>query len=338
MATDGQDGIVLENSNHRLECDRETARLLSFRAKTAPQQEFAVLNEQVPVFVIQSLTTNREFRQIASTDAKEAIVKSKDGALEATFSGLGGMDLSAVIGVRIEPGSPSSFWSISVRNGANLLITDVQFPFVIVRYQLGGKLGSEALLRPLATGRFSQAPKPQELEPDSPHAWQFRPENTDTAHYPGLTFAQFLAYYNDRAGLYIACHDNSGGIKFIKPVHHSAGGIRLGFAHVADWPASGEWDLGYDVVLQAFEGDWYEAASLYREWSLKQPWAAAPLHKRTDVPDWLLDSPPPISSSASKVSSMPVPQHLIWPFCLIQRSCRSSREFPGASIRLSSQW
>lgn len=288
------DAIVIENSNHKLQFDRETARLLSFRAKGVAAQEFVASNSQVPVFVIQHLTADREFRQIASTDARKVSVESTDQTVTATFTGLGNLDLAATVRVRVSAGDPASFWSISVRNGANLLITDVQFPFVIVPYQMAGQPGSEALLRPLATGRFWQAPKPQDLEPDSPHAWQFRPENTDTSHYPGLTFAQFLAYYNDQAGLYIACHDSSGAIKLIKPVHSSAGGIRLGFAHVGDWPVSGERELGYDVVLQAFHGDWYEAASLYREWSLKQPWAAAPLHKRKDVPDWLLDSPPHI--------------------------------------------
>lgn len=292
--TSGPDGIVLENFNHRLQFDRETARLLSFRAQEAPAQEFVVSNPEVPVFAIQHLTPDRELRQIASTEAKEVRVDFTRETLTAAFSGLGNMDLEATVRVRVAEGDPASYWSISVRNGANLRITDVQFPFVIAPYQLGGRPESEALLRPLATGRFWQAPKPQDLEPDSPHAWQFRPENTDTAHYPGLTFAQFLAYYNDRAGLYIACNDSSGGIKLIKPVHSSAGGLRLGFAHVGDWPVSGERELGYDVVLQAFQGDWYEAASLYRDWSLKQPWAATPLHQRKDVPAWLLDSPPHI--------------------------------------------
>lgn len=288
------DAIVIENANHKLAFDRETARLLSFRAKDASAQEFVVTNDRVPVFVIQYLTDGHEFRQIASTDAREAHVESGQGTLTAIFTGLGNMDLAATVRVRVAESDSASRWSISIRNGAKLSITDVQFPFVIVPYQLGGQADSEALLRPLATGRFFQPPKPQDLEPDSPHAWQFRPENTDTSHYPGLTFAQFLAYYNDRAGFYIACHDSSGGIKLIKPVHSAHGGIRLGFAHVGDWPAGGERDLGYDVVMQAFQGDWYEAANLYRDWSLKQPWAAAPLHKRKDVPEWLLDSPPHI--------------------------------------------
>jgi hypothetical protein len=293
-ASGGENGFLLENSNHKLAFDDKTARLLSLRSTLAPEQEFAVSSRELPVFVIQYLTHEKQFHQIASTEAREVKVQTVDKTLTADFTGLGGLDLAATVTVRTKENDPASYWSISIRNHVNLAITDVQFPFVVAPYSLGGKPGSESLLQPLMTGRFWQAPRPEELEPDSPHAWQFRPENTDTSQYPGLTFAQFLTYYNDRAGIYMACHDNSGGIKLIKPVHNRAEGIRLGFAHVGDWPTNGERDLGYDVVLRTFKGDWYEAAALYREWSLQQPFAAAPLHKRKDVPDWLLDSPPHI--------------------------------------------
>ncbi len=294
IAADDSNRIVLENSNHKLEFDSKSARLISFRARITPTQEFAVASEQIPVFVIQYLTRGQEFRQIGSGEASQIHVESDGKTLTAVFSGLGGLDLAATVTVRIADGDPLSYWSIAVRNHADLSITDVQFPMVVVPYDLGGKPGSEALLQPLATGRYWNAPKPQDLEPDTPHAWQFRPENGDTGHYPGLTFAQFLAFYNDHAGIYISCQDDSGSIKLIKPVHSRSGGIRLGFSHVGDWPAAGERELGYNVVLRAFKGDWYEAANLYRDWSLKQRWAAAPLHKRQDVPDWLLDSPPHI--------------------------------------------
>ena len=291
---DERPGILLENSNHKLEFDGKDGRLLSLRPSDALEQEFAVASISVPVFVIQYLTEGREFRQIASADAKQVDIRSTEKALTAAFSGLGGFDLGATVTVRMADQDPLSYWSISIRNHAGVAITDVQFPFVVSPYHLGGAPGTEALLQPLTTGRFVQAPGPQDLEPDSPHAWQFRPENFDTHHYPGLTFAQFLAYYNNRAGLYISCQDDSGSIKLIKPVHSRAGGLRLGFSHVGDWPADGERDLGYNVVLQTFKGDWYDAAGIYRDWSLKQRWATAPLHKRTDVPDWLLDSPPHI--------------------------------------------
>ena len=131
------------------------------------------------------------------------------------------------------------------------------------------------------------------MEPDSPHAWQFRPENGDANHYPGLIHAQFLAYYNDRAGIYLASLDAEGRVKLIKPVHHEPG-LRLGMAHWGDWPQNGERQLEYDAVITGFTGDWYAAAEIYREWSLQQQWAEKPLYERGDVPEWLLDSPPHI--------------------------------------------
>jgi hypothetical protein len=293
-AASAEDVFTLENSNHKLEFDRKTAQLLSLRSKGAPQQEFVISNPGIPVFVIQHLTEAREFRQISSLDAKSVDVQVENRTLCAQFSDLGGMNLSATVKVTMGDDGPQSRWSISIANHAGIAITDLQFPFVIASYHLGGVRGTETILQPLTTGRLVQAPVPENLEPDSPHAWQFRPENFDTHHYPGLVFAQFLSYYNDRAGLYIACEDATGGIKLIKPLHSRAGGIRLGFSHVGDWPSEGQRDLGYDVVMQTFEGDWYDAATIYRDWSRQQHWAATPLHKRTDIPDWLLDSPPHI--------------------------------------------
>src|ERR1019366_4364875 len=53
QATDNENRIVIENSNHKLEFDRKSARLLSFRSTSATDQEFAVSTDSLPVFVIQ---------------------------------------------------------------------------------------------------------------------------------------------------------------------------------------------------------------------------------------------------------------------------------------------
>jgi hypothetical protein len=122
---------------------------------------------------------------------------------------------------------------------------------------------------------------------------QFNSRNGSFNHYPGGQFAQFLAYHNDRAGIYLATEDTRANIKRFRCLHRDPG-IRLGVAHVGDWPASGERTLEYDTVLGSFEGDWYDAAEMYRTWSLAQRWAT-PLSRRTDLPKWLLESPPHIT-------------------------------------------
>ena len=292
--------LILDNGNHRLEFDSQTAQLRSLRAVGAGMQEFIPPDDRHPVFTIQYLDPSQAFHQVTSTQAREVHVRTdqrtledghREAVLTAEFVKLGGLDISATVTVRSAFGDPKSSWALTLQNNTNLLITDVQFPMIVVSYDLGGGKGTEALLQPLYNGRLFTAPLPQDLEPDSPHAWQFRPENGDSSHYPGSMFAQFLAYYNNRAGVYVACHDTSGAIKLIKPVH-SGSGIRLGIAHVGDWPSPGERKLEYPVVVQTFSGDWYDAAELYRAWSLEQSWATRPLYKREDVSKWLLDSPP----------------------------------------------
>ena len=258
---------------------------------------------------VQYLDAERRYRQISSLQAEEVTVRGEAaeageagayGAVMATYRRLAGLDLDVTVTVRAgAAGNPSesfpgaSRWSLRLHNGAGLRIIDVQFPFVLLRYHLDGSPGSEALLWPYGPGVLLHAPQPQDLAPDDPHTWQMRPENGDTWHYPGYTVAQLQAYYNDRAGVYMSCDDAQGHLKLLRPVHHGPG-LRLGLAHVGDWPTDGDRSLGYDVVLGTFQGDWMDAADLYRSWSLQQPWAQRPLSARQDVPGWLLDSPPHI--------------------------------------------
>lgn len=57
------------------------------------------------------------------------------------------------------------------------------------------------------------------------------------------------------------------------------------------WSGPGRRDLGYEVALGAFAGDWYDAADIYKGWYETQKDGRTPLHYREDVPEWLLDSP-----------------------------------------------
>jgi hypothetical protein len=280
--------LVLKSASETLAFDRRSGRLVSFRSACAPGVEFIASAPDHPVFVIQGLDSRRAWFRITSRDAAAVSISAtdKNGRRVVTmqFRGLAGLDLSVTTTVAACAGEPGSRWGLSVRNGAGLRITDVQYPFVVVGYGLHG-----TVLLPHYAGREMVDPAPEALGPDDDAAFQFSPENGDSAHYPGGLFAQFLAFYNNRAGLYMACEDGAANVKLIKAVHR-APGIRLGLAHAGDWPAAGERTLEYDIVLRGFKGGWMDAADLYRAWSSTQPWST-PLSRRTDVPAWLLDSP-----------------------------------------------
>ena len=156
--------------------------------------------------------------------------------------------------------------------------------------------GATAIVRPFGAGQLLRGPALDTLEADTPAAFQLRPEGFDCLHYPGYTFAQFLATTGHSAGLLVMARDPSGRPKVIKPLAATGGRIRLAFAHLGD-PAG----LDYDVAIGSFTGDWEDAAALYRAWALGQPWASRPLTDRDDIPAWLLESPMPVIVRAAGV-------------------------------------
>jgi hypothetical protein len=172
--------------------------------------------------------------------------------------------------VRCPHDAALSYWSLSLSQQAPLIITAIHFPFVVVPYQYEGS-GPTNLLVPFNQGELYRQPRPEQLEPNYPDVWQFTEDYAHFIHYPGTTFAQFLAYNNEQHGIYLGCHDPGGRIKIIKPVSHQRG-IRLGVAHVVGWDQPGEHHREYEVALGVFAGDWYDAAAIYRQSGSRRPW------------------------------------------------------------------
>ena len=275
---------ILQTANEQLKID-EYGRVISFRCLNAPDQEF-IADGCFPAFMLQYRNENSFFELEPD---EHTIVKTQETATSLTciYYNVGGtgIDVTTVSAIINDTLS----FTASIHNPDHLAVTGLAYPMIITRYALGAEDASEALLYPRNAGILYRNPKPQSFEPDSFHAWRFTPENGDTFHYPGQIFAQFLAYYNSVAGIYVACDDTTGQLKLIKPVHRN--GLRLGFFHADDWSQSR--DLGYHILLKSFIGDWYRAADLYREWTGSQHWSI-PLSERKELPKWLLDSPPHI--------------------------------------------
>ena len=283
--------IVLETETDCLSFDGDTGRLVSFAPRALPGVELVASAPGHPVFALQYLSEDGDYRHVDSHSASRQAVACEDTdderALTLSFAGVGGMDVDVLLRVRASQGDPLARWSCRVQNRSGLRLVDLQFPFVVVPE------GGAVVVPAGHGGHLIEGNAVQELPADDPECWQFIPSNGGTNHYPGRAFAQFLAWYNDLAGVYVACEDTEGNIKRLQALRREPG-IRLGMAHVGDWPTQGERTLEYEVVTRSFQGDWYDAAGIYRGWSLGQKWAT-PLTKRADIPEWLLDSPPHIT-------------------------------------------
>ena len=87
---------------------------------------------------------------------------------------------------------------------------------------------------------------------------------------------QWFSFYSNftakRLGLYVAAHDASSHLQLAMSTGNWPGGASLHWYHIPSNPLAplGEqpWEMNYEVILQGFEGDWYDAAQIYREWAL----------------------------------------------------------------------
>jgi len=278
--------LTLETSTDSLRFDRATGVLTSLRRRAEPDRNLLTCVDCLPALALQYLDGERQYRYVDSLSAAETEAQQGDGQVAFTYRSVGGLGVDVTLTVNASPQEPFSRWRVSVRNHGGVRIVDVQFPFLVLPVGEHARVVSPEGLGGRLIARDG-------LPLDCPELWQIRPENGDGSHYPGGMYAQFLAWHDDRAGVYLACEDAEGNVKLIKAARRGDG-VRLGFAHVGDWPAPGERTLEYDVVLRTFDGDWYDAAGIYRGWTLAQKWAT-PLARRTDVPDWLLESPPHIT-------------------------------------------
>ena len=110
--------------------------------------------------------------------------------------------------------------------------------------------------------------------------------------YPGASM-QFTALIGDGRGLYFAEEDGRASRKhFDWTPDVERGTLTFSISHpVLNW--GGEelvpaYEGPGDLVMGPFQGDWFDAARIYRRWALTAPWSRkGPIHQREDYPRWL---------------------------------------------------
>ena len=112
--------------------------------------------------------------------------------------------------------------------------------------------------------------------------------------YPGGSM-QFTALLGNGQGFYCAAEDGEANRKrFDWMPDAERKTLAISIAHpVLNWGAEKmvlEYRSPGDLVMGPFQGDWFDAARLYRKWALTAPWCRkGPIHAREDYPKWALN-------------------------------------------------
>ena len=181
-------------------------------------------------------------------------------------------DARVIVDVRASPTSSVITFSPTLVLGPGAKVDALIFPILSGMTTLGDPATLDYLAHPSASGLLVRDPL-NTLRPDKVDHYYERFVHSE---YPDGYYGcpmQFLAFYDDRqGGFYFGCHDPTSTPKeldFFRPP--GKGYLEMKFVHYASRqvpPPKVEQRLfGYPVVFSATrEGDWFEAADIYRSW------------------------------------------------------------------------
>ncbi len=178
---------------------------------------------------------------------------------------------------------PLVYGNISVSNTSDCALTEVQFPRLTL-VAAPGPAKESTLVFPRAYGRSWRNPF------DAPRGYLVG--TMEPAGLRGDAEMQLGTLYDDAGhGLYWAAYDGMGYHKRMV-YDNKTPSDQIKFKHCympenCTTPGA-DFVSPYPVVLGAYEGDWWDAARMYREWALQQKWCSkGRWEDRTDVPAWL---------------------------------------------------
>ena len=282
--------------------------------------------------------------RIVQFDASQAsVIKShwSKNELIIDYSGFDDEALSVRVVVRLEKGDRLSSWNIEVSNETPYYLDHIDFPNLAVRNDLTATGGSGHILWTAQEGCLVE-----DMRIHEEGGWlHYEPIEYPFigwgGQYPNSTQMQFMAYYNDHGGLYLATHDDRCHPKAFQFHRVSDDAIKFDLRLFTGGAGRGIYTLPYDVMVGVFDGDWHDAAAIYRDWVESSELPLPPKIAHNDaLPDWFFSSPVVVTYPVRGVRDMgdQTPNKLFPYINAIPYIDRYAEEFGSRMLALLMHW
>ena len=191
---------ILENQSLRLEIQTSPAPFVSRIVHKGSSQAVLTAPTSKSLFAIIVAAEEGQQTTISSLQAGESSVSQADegGRLLLKYAKFPGVDLAVEVAVTCHSSERLTKWSIRIENSSGQQLKRVRFPELVAVPSIGDG-GDDCLVLPAMAGTLIENP-----------AKTWRTGQNVTLSYPGNLSAQFLAYQDRSAGLYIAGTDTAG--------------------------------------------------------------------------------------------------------------------------------
>ncbi|MFA6543754.1 MAG: DUF6259 domain-containing protein [Limisphaerales bacterium] len=285
-AGDDTNRVVLENRVLRLEIRKLPAPFIDRLVHKGSGQVLVATPASKSLFSIILAKEGGNSETIESAQAVESSVSTtKAGSASKVviqYAKFPALDLAVEVTAVCDEKNPLTLWTMRVSNNTGRRLKAVRFPQLLAVPVIGdGK--DDCLVLPALAGTLIENP-----------AESWRNGQSVTLRYPGDMSAQFLAYQDRAAGVYLAGMDTADHPMSLA-VLKQADGFRCWheFTLPSDGQkqAAGTWQSPYPVALGVTQGTWCDTADQYKQWAVRQKWCAKTLAERRDIPAWWKDGP-----------------------------------------------
>ena len=284
--------VFCENDFYRLTINGATGSIMSLEKNGRNLIHAEGCSE--PLFTIRFRDASRE-GEIHEFDAGQSgnvEIKPEKNSITMTYGHFPGADLEVRISVSFNEDSPLMRWNLVIDNNTPYTVDHIDFPDVVVPNDLVATGGSGRIFWPAQEGCLIEDIRIREESPWLKYTPIEYPKRGWGGTYPSSAQMQYMAYYNEAGGLYLAAHDAACHPKGIEFHRVNQDGIKLDFRLFPGAPGKGLYRMPYDMVLGVFEGDWYDASDIYRNWRESSDMIMPPrILENVLLPEWYVASP-----------------------------------------------
>lgn len=288
----GENGVITRSNRfYTIRLDAGKGTVLGLEVKNEPLLHSSVQDQPMFTLGLRDRGNDGNVVGLPSSEAKEVSCRQYADSIVFVFKGFRHASLEATAVISFPRRSPDIHWNIRVEGIPEGFTLDyVDFPRIVVPDDLRANGGSGQIFWPAQEGCLIDDAGFRNLG-----GLTYQPQGWPTlgwgGQYPGSVQMQFMAYYNDKAGICLTARDASHRPKGFEYYKTDEGGVMLDLRLFTDG-ATGYYRLPYEIVTTVFRGDWYDAADIYRNWALKSASYLPPRIKdNKDLPEWYHDSP-----------------------------------------------
>lgn len=184
---------------------------------------------------------------------------------------LGKKNATVIARVRVKKDDPLSYWSLEARMPKGWKAARAAYPIIRgIRLDTATKMA---------------VPRCWGMEYD------MKPGVKYLASYPSASCSmQFISFYGQGKGLYIGNHDPAANQKSLSVIASDDGIVYK----CTNWPeipkySTVRYKVPFETAIGVYNGDYYQAAQFYRDFSFNTPWGKNSEISKRPVPQWLKD-------------------------------------------------